>query len=34
VVLVYKSVMFVADAVVLGLPAGTFVASLEATVYV
>jgi hypothetical protein len=32
VVLVYTSVILVADAVVLGLAAGTFVASLEATV--
>jgi uncharacterized protein YneF (UPF0154 family) len=32
VVLVYTSVIFVAEAVVLGLAGGTFVASLEATV--
>jgi hypothetical protein len=34
VVLVYTSVMLAADATVLGLPAGTLVALLEATVYV
>jgi hypothetical protein len=32
VVLVYTSVMLAAEAVVLGLAAGTFIASLEATV--
>ncbi len=34
VVLVYTSVIFVADATALGFPAGTLVALLEATVYV
>jgi hypothetical protein len=34
VVLVYTSVMLVADATVLGLPAGTLAALLEATLYV
>jgi hypothetical protein len=32
VVLVYTSVIFVAEAVVLGIAGGTFVTSLEATV--